>query len=302
MPEVSVVIPTYNRASLLKRSIESVLNQSYTDFEIVVVDDASTDRTLEVIGTFRDSRIKYFRREKNGGEAAARNTGIGCAKGRYIASHDSDDEWMREKLAKQMLVFEASSEVVGVVYTGFWRTEGEKRRYFPSPGLERTEGDIHKEILKGNFVGTPTTLIKKECFEKVGLFDEKLFHLVDWEMWIRISEYYQFRCVREPLVLSYDMWDSVSRNQMALVTGHEYILKKHWRAFRKWKSVLASELYWIGNLWCQIGNSARGREYFRNAIKASTLNPKYVGGFLLSFLSAKRYNQLVGLKQRIIKA
>jgi glycosyltransferase involved in cell wall biosynthesis len=300
MPIVSVIIPTYNRAPLLERSIQSVLNQTYQDLEIIIVDDASADATREVVGMFKDRRIKYLRHEKNRGEAAARNTGIAHATGKYIASHDSDDEWVPEKLAKQMLVFQGSSEAVGVVYTGFWRAEGGMRRYFPSSRVKKTDGDIHEEILKGNFVGTPTTLVKRECFEKAGYFDEKLSHLVDWEMWIRISAYYQFRCVNEPLVVTYDMSDSVSRNQMALVTGHEYILNKHSHEFEKWKSVLAAELYWIGNLWCQIGNNVKGREYFLKAIRTSILSPKYFGAFLLSFLNAERYNKLVGLKQRFI--
>jgi glycosyltransferase involved in cell wall biosynthesis len=300
MPTVSVIIPTYNRAALLKRAVESVLNQSYQDFEIIIVDDASTDDTREIVRLFEDRRITYLRQEKNGGEAAARNTGIGRATGKYIASHDSDDEWMPEKLAKQMRVFEGTSETLGVVYTGFSRIEGAMRRYFPLSSVKKTDGDIHHEILKGNFVGTPTTLIKRECFEKAGLFDEKLSHLVDWEMWIRISAYYQFRYVSEPLVVSYDMPDSVSRNQMALVTGHEYILNKHSHEFRKWKSVLAAELYWIGNLWCQIGNNVKGREYFLKAMRTSILNPKYLGAFFLSFLNAERYNKLVGLKQKIV--
>jgi glycosyltransferase involved in cell wall biosynthesis len=283
----------------LKKSVQSVLNQSYQDFDIIIVDDASTENIQEVLRSFGDKRIKYLRRKKNGGEAAARNTGIAQATGRFIASHDSDDEWMPEKLAKQIRLFQGSSEAVGVVYTGFRRAEGGMRRYVPSSRITKTDGDIHEEILKGNFVGTPTTLVKRECFEKAGLFDEKLFHLVDWEMWIRISAYYHFRCVNEPLVASYDRFDSVSRNQMALVTGHEYILSKHLRYFRKWKSVLAGELYWIGNLWCQIGNNVKGREYFRRAIKTSGPSPKYLGAFLLSFLNPERYKRLVGLKQKI---
>jgi glycosyltransferase involved in cell wall biosynthesis len=300
MPDVSVVIPTYNRTALLKRSIQSVLNQSYQDFEIIVVDDASTEDIRAVVRYFEDKRITYLRRDKNGGEAAARNTGIAHATGKFIASHDSDDEWMPEKLAKQMGLFQDSSEAVGVVYTGFWRAEGEMKKYFPSSMVKKTDGDIHEEILKGNFVGTPTTLVKKECFEKAGLFDEKLFHLVDWEMWIRISALYHFRCVHEPLVATYDMSDSVSRNQMALVAGHEYILTKHFGDFGKSRSVLAGELYWIGNLWCQIGNKERGREYFKRALSAMPLNPKYLGAFLLSYASYESYSRLVALKQKLL--
>ena len=106
---------------MIARSIESVLSQTFQDFEIIVVDDGSTDNTEEVVNSFNDERIRYVRHEQNKGEAAARNTGIKLARGDYIASQDSDDEWLPEKLARQIEVFENSPPEVGVVYTGFWK-------------------------------------------------------------------------------------------------------------------------------------------------------------------------------------
>jgi glycosyltransferase involved in cell wall biosynthesis len=116
-PTVSIIIPTYNRSRLLARAVKSVLNQTYQNFELIIVDDASTDNTEEVVGSFNDERIKYVRHEKNKGEAVARNTGIKAARGEYIASHDSDDEWLHEKLAKRIRAFENCSPEIGVVYT-----------------------------------------------------------------------------------------------------------------------------------------------------------------------------------------
>jgi glycosyltransferase involved in cell wall biosynthesis len=300
MPAVSVIIPTYNRAALLRRSVESVLNQSFRDFEVIIVDDASTDETVEVVKLFEDGRIKYLRREKRGGEAAARNTGIAHATGKYIASHDSDDEWMPQKLAKQMRIFEGSSEGIGVVYTGFWRIEGNRKTYLPPSRIDKKEGRIHRELLRGNFVGTPTTVVKRECFEKSGCFDERLRHLVDWEMWIRISERYHFMCVNEPLVISQRMRDSVSTNEFALIEAHEYILKKHFNKFADYREILAGEEYWIGNLWCQIGNKRRGREYFKRAISTRPLNVKYLGAWILSFMSHEKYGRLVELNHKLL--
>lgn len=98
IPTVSVVIPTYNRAHLVGRAIQSVLNQTYQDFEIIVVDDGSTDNTEEVVKSFNDPRIRYIRHDQNRGGSAARNTGIKMARGEYIAFQDSDDEWLPEKL------------------------------------------------------------------------------------------------------------------------------------------------------------------------------------------------------------
>jgi glycosyltransferase involved in cell wall biosynthesis len=126
MPKVSVIIPTYNRAGLLKRAIQSVLNQIYQDFEIIIVDDASTDNTENVIESFKEHRIRYIKHESNKGAAVARNTGIKFANENYIAFQDSDDEWLPEKLEKQMEIIEHASPRVGVVYTGYRRIIGNK--------------------------------------------------------------------------------------------------------------------------------------------------------------------------------
>ena len=109
MPRVSVVIPTYNRAELLKRAIESVLGQTYQDFELIVVDDASMDNTEEMMKDFSDERIRYIRLKQNSGTSAVpRNTGIKSAKGEYIACHDDDSEWLPQKLEKQVKAFEVA--------------------------------------------------------------------------------------------------------------------------------------------------------------------------------------------------
>ena len=233
-PQISVVIPTYNRSELLHKSIQSVLNQDYQDFEIIVVDDCSIDDVKSSIATFKDPRIKYIRHDKNRGEGASRNTGIGIARGQYIASHDDDDEWLPTKLTKQINAFAESPPPVGVVYTGLWRIYNqEKKIYVPSDNIGRKEGNIHHQLLQENFVPTPTTLIKKECFAKAGLFDENLRNLVDWELWIRLSKYYEFRYLEEPLVISYLRPDSVTVNQDSRIKAFELILEKHLQEFLK---------------------------------------------------------------------
>lgn len=299
MPNVSVIIPTYNRANVLGRAVRSVLDQDYRDFEIIVVDDGSTDNTEQVVRAFDKPQIKYVRHEKNMGPAVARNTGIGHARGKYIAFQDSDDEWFPEKLGRQVQVFETASERVGAVYTGFWRIGDSSRKYEPRR-REKLQGDIHKELLRGNFLGTPTILVKKECFKSLGLFDEKLFHLEDWEAWLRISTKYEFHLIDEGLVECFESPDSLSANLSTLIEAHEYILEKHAGEFGEDKCVWAGEQYWIGNLWCQIGNKDRGRKYFKKAISARPLNLKYLEALVLSFVSHEKYNRLVALKQKLL--
>src|SRR5215510_16389067 len=119
MPAVSVIIPTYNRAEFLRLAITSVLNQTFQDFEIIVVDDASEDHTHEVVSDFSDKRIKYIRHEANKRVSAARNTGVLSASGDYIAFLDDDDEWLPRTLQMQVALLEDSTSIVGGVYTGY---------------------------------------------------------------------------------------------------------------------------------------------------------------------------------------
>ena len=117
-PTGSVIIPTYNRARMVDRAIQSVLSQTYQDFEIIVVDDASTDNTQEVVKEcmFRDKRVRYIKHEKNKGGSAARNTGIKNEHGEYVGFLDSDDEWLPTKLEKQIELFRKRCNSVGAVY------------------------------------------------------------------------------------------------------------------------------------------------------------------------------------------
>ncbi len=282
-PTVSVVIPTYNREQLIARSVKSVLSQTYQNFEIIIVDDASTDNTKKVVNSLNDGRIKYVRHDKNKGEAAARNTGIKLARGEYIASHDSDDEWLPEKLEKQIKAFEDCSPEVGVVYTGFWKEENGKKTYIPFSWVNQKNGDIHEELLKGNFIGSPVAVIKKECFTGTGLFDERLRNLVDWEMWIRISKRYHFICIDEPLVVAHYDSGNVSDNPNSLINALELILEKNHDEFKNKKKLLAR--YWIniGNLLVANGEAKKGRRYIFDALRLYPFSVRSTSAALLAF-------------------
>lgn len=298
--KVSVVIPTYNRAKLLKRTVLSVLNQTYRDFEIIVVDDASTDDTEEVVRSFSDERIRYIRHNENKGDAAARNIGIKAAKGQFIAFQDSDDEWLPEKLQRQMEIFENVLPNVGVIYTGFLKIKGKRKIYLPPSRIIKRNGDIHNELLKGNFIGTSTAVIKKGCFKRTGMFDERLPHLVDWEMWLRVSKYYHFKYVDAPLVNVYYSPNSISANQNALITGQKLLLERHYEEFKKDRELLARHLYSIGNCLCQNRQIEQGRNYLLRALKLYPLNPKYVVAAFTSMFGSKIYNEVVEIKRLFV--
>ena len=227
-PKVSVILPTYNRAHIIEKAIQSVLKQTYQDFEIIIIDDGSKDDTEKIIRGFqeKDNRIKYIRFEENKGAAAARNAGINMSKGEYITFQDSDDEWVIDKLEKQMKVIETSSENI-VVYCGFWRIDGDEKTYIPDINISNREGNIHKELLKRNFIGTPSILLLKKNLEKIGMFDENLSRLQDWDLAIRLSKYYNFKLIDEPLYISYVLSDSISANYEALIIAMQIILAKY---------------------------------------------------------------------------
>lgn len=204
-PDVSVVIPTYNRAHLLRRSIESVLAQTYETFELLVVDDASTDGTREVVGSLGDTRIHYRRVERNRGPGAARNVGIRVARGELIAFQDSDDEWMPDKLERQMAVFAEASSVVDVVYSDMEmvRRDGSVA-YHPAPAVVAGRlVDPATGFYQVYMLGIVSVVVRKSCLLHVGLFDEQLPALEDLELLTRLARRYAFVHLRQALVRHY---------------------------------------------------------------------------------------------------
>jgi len=302
MPEISVIIPTYNRAHLISRSIQCVLNQSYQDFEIIVVDDCSIDNTEEVIREFqkKDERIRYIRHEKNKGPAAARNSGIKAAKGEYIAFQDSDDEWLPEKLYKHMMIFKKVEKKIGVVYSGFWKIRNGKKLYIPSPYVFQKEGNIHKELLKGNFIGMPASVVRKECFTKIGNFDIKIPYLEDWELWIRISKYYEFKYIPEPLVISY--YTSGGVNEKSIIVGVNvlnFIINKYHEDFNKHKKILSKHYFSIGLNLCLNNDLRKGRNYIVKAVRIDPFNIKFLTALLISFFGQSVYGMAVKIYRKI---
>lgn len=148
---MSVIVPTYNRAHLVGRAIQSVLNQTYRDLEVIVVSDGSTDHTREAVMSFADPRIRFLESDMARGASATRNAALGICRGEYIAFID-DDEWLPRKLEKQMKAFEIAPPEVGFVYTRFWKVKDRTKIYVLLPKMKKKEGAIDKALLQGNFI------------------------------------------------------------------------------------------------------------------------------------------------------
>ncbi len=197
---VSVIIPTYNRSNYLPEAIESVLNQTYRNFEIIVVDDGSTDCTRDVVKRYEE-KVRYVY-QKNSGLPSALNTGIKNSKGRYLAFLDDDDLWKDEMLKRTVEMMENAGKEVGVVYVDYRYFRDSDRNKLINKGMKMYSGDVFEKLLQNNFIPVNTVLIKKECIEKVGCFDEALPAYRDWELLLRIAfAGFKFKFINEPLAL-----------------------------------------------------------------------------------------------------
>lgn len=226
---VSVIIPTYNRKHTLKRCIDSVLKQTYRDFEIIIVDDCSTDGTMEFVeegyGSVADISIVYVRNDENLGASVSRNIGVSYANGEYIAFHDSDDEWYHDKLEKQMRCFAGCDRSVGAVYSLFY-TNGAGSEIYPPEGvgmLYKT-GNVFHTLLINSLVGMITLVMRKSIFLEIGGFNEQLNSLEDYELTIRIARRYGIVLVDEVLATAYESENSVGKRNRDKIVTQCYIM------------------------------------------------------------------------------
>lgn len=225
LEKVSVIIPTYNRSTLLVKAIKSLQSQSYKNIEIIVVDDCSIDDTSKVVKKFNDERIIYVRHDINKGGSEARNTGIKMATGKYIAFLDSDDQWLPEKIEKQLLIFQQNTET-GLVYTGL--------KIINEIGLTKISvpefrGKLLSRLLESNCIDTTSSIVvRKDLLLKVGGFDTSLPSCQDWDLYIRLANVTEFDYVKDPLVLFYQHdGERISTNNNSVVNGHLSIYEKY---------------------------------------------------------------------------
>jgi glycosyltransferase involved in cell wall biosynthesis len=227
-PVVSVILPTFNRARTLKRSIDSVLSQTFSDFELIIVDDGSTDETVEALESFRNHPQIRLVSQTRQGVAKARNVGISLSRGRYLAFQDSDDEWLTHKLERSVNTLEDLGSEVGVFYSDMLYINPDGGgAYLQSPDVRQGQL-IDEERLDYQVagIGVVSALIRRECFDQAGMFNEELSRFSDLELFIRLSDHFQFVRCKEPLV-KYYAGDGISRDREALVSARRYLMEKY---------------------------------------------------------------------------
>lgn len=290
MAQVSVIIPTYNRARFLGGAIRSVLAQSFKDFEIIVVDDCGSDNTKSVIESFADAGVRYIRHDRQRGGAAARNTGINASLGEYIAFLDDDDEWYPEKLGRQVSAMLASPPEVGGIYTGYFivdRDDGQIRGQI----VPTERGDIYQSLLAGNCIGgTSCMLLRRSCFDKIGFFDERLPSFQDYDLWLRTARKYQFDCIREPLLRYFVHGNKIWTNPEALTQGLDLMLRKYGDAasFRK---KCGTYYLALGVQHCEANRFDAGRKALLRAARLSPLTMAPYGYLVLAMLGVENFRR-----------
>jgi len=196
-PQVSVIIPTYNRAGCLREAVDSVLAQEFRGFELIVVDDGSTDETPQLLREYGSS-IRMLRQE-NRGVSAARNAGIAASRGELIAFLDSDDAWLPGKLARQVEFFRQNPEILICQTEELWVKNG--RRVNPGQRHRKRGGMIFEPSLALCLVSPSAVMLRRELFEQVGLFDERLPACEDYDLWLRVSYRFPVGLIETPLII-----------------------------------------------------------------------------------------------------
>lgn len=231
---ISVVIPTYNCGKYLIRTIESIFNQTYRNFEIIVVDDGSTDNTEKILEKYNGNRQFRYIYQENRGISAARNAGIRASSGEFIAFLDADDMWLPEKLERQIsLIIEFPD--VGLVGCGYYGIDESGKRIKEI----RSSNYLNKELLLNDLMvrnvvtsSGSGALVRKECFDKVGLFDESFRSTEDRDMWFRILKNYDSKYVNESLVTIMARKGSLSKNVSNMKIYQKKFIQKHFRNMR----------------------------------------------------------------------
>ncbi len=325
-PVVSVILPTHNRASLLPRAIESVLSQDYTDLELIVIDDGSTDQTQVVVGEITDPRLRYVRLERNYGVAYARNQGILHAAGELTAFADSDDVWLPEKLPAQLQLLQLHkhidfvfgdylniNHVSAIQGQGFCQNAAGLSalgcRQLAPDGREVLSG-LPENLLLGNFIATPTVVLRTSIFQRAGKFNALLLGASDLEFWWRAALCgVRFSYIVRPLIVRNKVEDSITANVLEFSTRKLQVLELCAKsAVDAGRSDLLSDVRWAQHrVWRSliVEHAKRGdRRSAFGAFRCSLSYGSSTGAWanmLLSLVGVRGYQQLKEARRLMIQ-
>jgi len=274
MPKVSVIIPTYNSIRYLPDAVGSALSQTFTDLEVIVINDGSSDATEEWLLQQSDSRL-IFISQPNLGKSVARNVGISKAQGEYLAFLDADDYWEPTKLEKQINCLDNNPNV-GLVYT--WTALADEDGQPTGRVIDsEAEGNVWQQLLQFNIVACGSTpMVRSHCFKTVGLFSEELPLAQDWDMWIRIAAHYPFAVIKEPLVRYRLHANNTSKKLQAMQKYSHLVLERAFQSTSTDRSDIKAKAYQSLNLYLgwvaiSIEDPKQAFHWWNKALRA---NPK----------------------------
>jgi GT2 family glycosyltransferase len=305
-PVVSIITPAYNAAEFIGETARSVLQQTFTDWEWIVVDDGSSDETCRIVESFADPRVRLIRAEHSGLPAVARNRGVAEARGTYVAYLDADDVWLPEKLALQTAAF---SDDVGVVICEFQYLFGSQLRQHRFPDLRGVPnpGDMFEALSFANFICNSTVVVRRSLLDTYGAMDEdpRQRGTEDYELWLRLAAVTQFACVMQPLVRYRIHAHGVSRNARAITEGRILAVEK--AAARdprlhpqlQGDGLAAWQAHWRAVARSYDGSGDCGRREF---IRALRIRPhiRSLAGLVLSFLGPAINRRVRRIAERIL--
>ncbi len=300
--KVSVIIPTYNRAEYIADALRSALSQHYQDFEIVIVDDGSTDGTRDIVAGFDDPRIRYLLKD-NGGVSSARNLGIRESSGEYLAFLDSDDIWFPDNLAKKVSVLDAHPDAglvcsdaylfdgsTGTMLGRRWHDHGSPDRIDPR---KAARAPFKQLLKKGCFITPQATLVRRSVFARAGYFDESLRTHEDWDLFTRVAKLYPICLVDVPLlkIRKHDgnltaSWRNMYRSAVTVLGRAPYSLLLNRAELRLLNQRLARTHFSYGKSQILAGEIEAGRKKLRQAIATRPLYLRpyfYLAGSTLGF-------------------
>lgn len=297
MQNISVVLTCYNGARWIRRAIESILAQTYEDFELVIIDDGSTDNSKEIVASHLcDERVRYIYK-KNRGFSATVNRGIKESNGSLIGFIGQDDLWMPNKLELQVKYFSEHKDV-GFVHSNYCSIDSEgqiievrnvKIQNFSS------KKKLVEQLFLNNFIGFETVLVKRKCFEEVGFFDERMVGFSDHDMWLRIAGSFNIGYLGLPLVKKRQHESQLSKVRIEAVLNDEFLMTK--KAIDRYpflkrveRKKLAPLYYAWGIVLLQEGNNKKAKQKFIKAIKCQPLKLKAIAAYIMPVLYTVLWN------------
>jgi len=298
MPKISAIITTLNRAEFFRRAIESVLNQTYSDFELLILDNSSIDNTEEIAKSFRDKRVRYIKHQPLS-ISQARNLGLKKARGEFIGFLDDDDEWLPNKLEAQLQVFENKNQNCGLVYGGFVRVDDFGRELgFHRP---RLKGNVFINLLsqKDPFTGSASNpILRKSVFRVIGEYNEKVLVGEDFELYLRLAEKFEVDFTPEIVFKIRSHSGPRLGDKIKEAADLEILILRNYKDFFEKNSKLKSQfLQKIGGKFCRLGRLKEGRFYIKEAIKTYPLNLIAYFQYGISFCGILFYQKTHGFYQ-----